>query len=687
MSELTLDDILGMSPTAKRPEPSDSGPKVTNPEATNPEARKSVLGDVIAGIASGAARVPAQVAGAPGDIDMLLQLPAYKASQQMLGLTEEEKAELRNLEILGSPVGRMVDEPVEAPRPLMPTSEQVMSGIESVVPAAETAFRYKPETASGRAAQTVTEFVGGGLPGLLTKTKKGIAALTGLGGLLAGAEEAGMGGAGVAAVTALPLVAQAFRGRGTAMEKYLGDIPLSDVSEAKGMSQRSKELGIPLTPFEVLDLEASAVGSDVARMAEAAPELRGILGAREQALPKVTDEVADLIADVIDDPALLASQIKSEGNAALRYGQKIKSDIAGQAGYEAAKIQKAPTNTLTQLMQRAGRRAADSSDPQALIKVAEDILGTKVRTQKGFRNTFAPKSIEAIDKKVAQYKQSPDYDIRSLANSIDEALLKNNPNIAAARKADMSAREDLVNSIGRDFMGTLEKELGPTQMKNLLFGEAVTTTTINKISNTLANQAKRTNGVDRFPEMARFLFDSKIAQNSQKGLRSGSEFVKSIRGQQGTALYKKYDTILENVAKSKGYLAPSDISAYKNSVNEIMDVLERTGSVNGFRSIPQATGEIAGKPGMRVATNDVNRVISVLEFISNRRNAMNQKALTKVLTSQDGVDELIKLAKSNRSERQRSDTIRNLIIAAREGVELGEGGEEVSQIESGLLGE
>jgi len=57
------------------------------------------------------------------------------------------------------------------------------------------------------------------------------------------------------------------------------------------------------------------------------------------------------------------------------------------------------------------------------------------------------------------------------------------------------------------------------------------------------------------------------------------------------------------------------------------------------------------------------------------------------LTSKDGVDELIKLAKSNKSERQRSDTIRNLIIAAREGVELEEGGEEVSQVESGLLGE
>ena len=679
MDEQTFRRILTLGSEKTEPEKTPKGKAVP--------ARKSVLGDVMAGTASGAARVLPQVVGAAGDIEMLLKLPAYKASQELMGLPEEQKAELRGLEILGSPVGRMVDEPVETPRPVMPTSEQVMSGIESVVPAAETAFRYEPETGAGRAAQTVTEFVGGGLPGLLTKTKKGIAALTGLGGLLAGAEEAGMGEAGAAAVTALPLAVQTFRGRPTAMERYLGDIPLGDVAEAKALRQRSKELGMPLTPFEVLDVEASVVGSDVARMAEAAPELRGILGAREQALPKVTDEVADIIADAIDDPALLASQIKSEGNAALRYGQKIKSDIAGQAGYEAAKIQKAPSNTLTQLMQRAGKRAADSSDPQAVTKAAEDILGTKVGTQKGFRNTFAPKSIEAIDKKVAQYKQSPDYDIRSLANSIDEALLKNNPNIVAARKADMSAREDLVSSIGRDFMGALETELGPTQMKNLLFGEAVTPTTIKKISNTLANQAKRTDGVDRFPEMARFLFDSKIAQSAQKGLRSGSDFVKSIRGQEGTALYKKYDTILENVAKSKGYLDPSEISAYKSSVNEIMDVLERTGSVNGFRSIPQATGELAGKPGIRMATNETNRAISILEFMSNRRNVLNQKALTKVLTSKDGVDELIKLAKSNKSERQRSDTIRNLIIAAREGVELEEGGEEVSQVESGLLGE
>lgn len=277
--------------------------------------------------------------------------------------------------------------------------------------------------------------------------------------------------------------------------------------------------------------------------------------------------------------------------------------------------------------------------------------------------------------------------MRQAIDLIDKAILKRSPGIEAGRAADMQARQDLLEILPASILSKInnQEKLGPSELKSLMVGNTATTNSINRLANILSQPNLKSGKADApkvslFPEVARHAFNTVIDQNAQKGLSAGSSFVAAIRGQEGTKLNKKYNTILDNVARAKN-LGPKETVAFKSGLNDVLDVLESTGSVEGFSKIPTAKTELDPSIGMRVATNQINRAISILEVLRLRKSVNNQKALAKVITSEDGISELVKLGKQARDVRQASSALRTLIIAAREGTQSEE------DINSGLLGQ
>lgn len=702
MSELKLSDILSVSPASRKmtlteppkveeaPEPdAPERPAYEDPESISAfrEGAKSGLSGITKGLTG--------IFGFGGDVSELASIPTRAGLERLQAMPAEEKEKYKDLQVMGVSAQDLFKAEPKID-PLLPTSEEVFSGIGKVAKPVEEFIRYQPKTEESRMIKTAGEFLGGSP----TKKARTIMGLLGLGGTVGALEEAGMEEAALATALLAPSVGTAMKSGMTDLEKFVDQVPTQDLTKAREMQQKAQELGMPLTPFEAIGGRGTAVAEGLQNYPEVASELYGLLDVRQQKMPEVTEQVKDIIANVVDDPDALSKGVTQEIKDAVSYNYKLKSKIAGEAGYDAAKLDIVPAETLKQVYQRLEKAKGIANSPEEadVLKRAMMVLGTAEKGKKQ-NVVFADKSAESLDKALGIMKDVKDksFALRKAIDLIDESVLSTNKNIVAGRKADMQARENLIKVIPDTMLQKIEKQnnVTATDIDMSMRGPTATPNSINRIANILNQPStKKISGekttvgqpefVDGdvkptkqslFPEVARFTFKQAIDANAQKGLSSGSDFVKSIRGQSGTSLNKNYNAIVDNVARSKG-LNQSETASFKKGLDDVLDVLERTGSVDGFSKLPTATRELDPRFSMRLATNEFNRAISFLELIRLRKSVNNQKALAKVITSDDGISELIKIGRQARDVRRNISGLRTLIIAARE-----------TEESNGLLGE
>ena len=642
------------------------------------EATTSTAEDLAKSAGSGVGRGITSLFGMGGDIETLVEA----GLRDLQASTEAEKDKIRDINIFGVTGQDVLDAKLRKEgETLFPTTEQVFSGIGAVSPAAEQGLRYQPKTSAGEAAQVAGEFVGGavgGMPSAVVKAKKMLAGMGLLGGTVGTLEEMGQAEAGTLLGVAVPLVTAALTGRPMGAEKLARRATGEDAAVAKGLMAAAKEQGMPLTTFEALGVEGVPVAQQIASSPSAAKDVRGLLQQRAETMPEALMQVSKEVFENVD-PQTVNRTVDEVVTASMNRAKTTGSAIAGEAGYNAAKKDILDADTARDVYKRADKamKSTDSTlDPDQKKKLRAQlrtILGMSV--SKG-KLVIKDKNILAVDKAYKAKLGELDFsnpEARNILKMVDEEILSKNPNIASGRAAYKQYESDVMKDMGQAFeekitVGLNEGKLSRKNVDDLVSGDPATPQSVSKVANYL-NLAKGQGDTaeDLFPQVVAHMIRTKAVKfDSSNPLSAGKKFAMNLRGNKGSNKRAVFNTSLDEVARSYGKTA-DETAAFKKAVNDRLDILEKTGDVPGFQSMP-TDDAIAAFKVPKPAINKYNRALQAAEMVMDARYQRNIDALSKAMTSEKGVDILIKLGRRPQ-DRALKASFQSLVAGIRQNVE------------------
>ena len=645
-------------------------------------------GDVAKSGGSGLFKGIVGTLGVPGSIEQLLKQLAYSASQKSYALPESEKAQLRDLEILGSPVGAMVDKPPVKPTQVLPTYSDVISGAASMLPESlKPALTYEPKTAPGRIAGLAGEFTGGALfPGSLTKSVlKNVLPYTAVGATAGTIDEVapGYGGPAGIALTIPVALAQARKGRAT---KILEDIK-SARPEALALQAAGREVGVPLSAAETLGSEkVKTLAAQAAKQPSAARILDPMIEARATQVPAAQAGLLSDIAPATTDPRAVAREAQTAASAEMAAVKEQRKAVTSPL-YEAAGKKVVTETSIKELISLA-REAKKGVSPGGPTSKAIDTFisristPTKAKKPKGLRSVKTESSVSQPSRKPVvevdrlesarkEFTQKLQLDPAQnseamlseakgviggkLNKKLDEILIKV-PELRTARETHQEITENIVNVVGDSGVAAMAK----ANIKPGKAADIISPASKENRPNTIAKVADSINKQDEtvFPKLARYWLENTVFK-TPRDANIGVVFEKAARGEGIQA--QNFDAMIAGVAKAKGQNPKSVVTA----VNKVMDVLKATGETQALRTPSGATVPVKAEGGL------LSRgVLGITETISNKITNMGAKKFYKqfaeAMVSDDSIEALERLARTDATRDQYAAFLNALIVPARD---------------------
>jgi len=626
------------------------------PETTGELQDVSTAKDVAAGLGSGVVRGVVSLPGVPGSLEELLKAGGYSSWKQLSALPETEKAKLRGLEILGSPVGTMVDQPPQKPTQMLPTVQDVISATAGVLPeAAKPALTYKPKTAAGRIAQTTGEFTGGALfPGRLTRNIiKNIAPWTAIGAVSGAGEElvpgaGGLLGIGLGVPTA---ILQARRGKAA---KLLGATEAAG-TESRALQASGKKVGVPLTAAETIkDPRIKSFAEQAAKQPAAAERMRSFIEAREKQIPAAIERGLLEVDQPIKSPLEVSRKAAESAQKAIESARGNRTEAATKL-YDVAKTQSVEPSAIQQIVAKAeelkvNRSPAVQKEIDDYVKQLFDKDGNPITNLGALDDIYATtrdaSKIVVTDKtKAGAIKASStiyklNRELRAVTNNASDEL-------AAARNIFESETEKLKSLVGDTGVDSISKSgSNPSAVVSAISGSKARASTIESVANQLNKQDKTV-----FPKVARYYFEEASSQAIRgEPAKGGFRFERSVRG--SPLKKQRFDAIIAGVAKAKGKNVENSVKA----ANKLMDVLEATGQAKGLLT---PSGAVSA-PGTKFG-GIIERIISKFERATD---AKFYNKFAEALVSDDSIKELERLARTNASREKMAAFLNTLIQPA-----------------------
>jgi hypothetical protein len=624
----------------------------------------SAVGDVPKSVGSGFLKGLVGIPGVPGSIEEILKNLAYSSSQKAYALPESEKAQVRDLEILGSPVGAMVDKPPVKPTQYLPTYSDVISGAASMLPESlKPALTYEPKTAPGRIAGIAGEFTGGALfPGSLTKNVlKNVLPYTAVGATAGTIEEVapGYGGPAGMALTVPVALVQARKGRAT---KILEDIK-SAGPEALALQTAGKEVGVPLSAAETLGSEqVKTLAEQAAKQPSAARILDPMIEARATQVPEAIERGLLEVSTPIKAPLEVSRQASKTAEKAVKEAKKVRSD-AVDALYKRAKTQNIEPSSIQQIVAKAeelkaNRSPAVQKEIDDYIKQLFDKDGNPITNLGALDDIYATTRDAQFIPVTTRADAGPAKasDAVTKINKELKAVTNVNDDLRAAREIFEAESETLATKVGDTGVESIAKAgSNPTAVISAISGPKARAGTIKSVADQLNKQDKTV-----FPKVARYYFEEASSKAlKDKPVERAFRFVDSVRG---TKLKKQnFDAIISGVARAKGKNEERVVRA----ANKLMDVLKATEETKALRTPSGATEPVKAEGGL------LSRgALGITETISNKIRNMGAKRFYKqfaeAMVADDSIKALEKLARTNATRDQYAAFLNTLIVPARD---------------------
>ena len=629
------------------------------PSINDSEAQDvSVTGDVAKSGGSGLFKGIVGTLGVPGSIEQLLKQLAYSSSQKAYALPESEKAQVRDLEILGSPVGAMVDKPPVKPTQVLPTYSDVISGAASMLPEQlKPALTYKPKTAPGRIAGLAGEFTGGALfPGSLTRSVlKNVLPYTAVGGAAGTVEEVapGYGGPAGLALTVPVALAQAKRGKASQMLKAIDTAG----SEAKALQAASRRAGVPLTAAETIsDPKIASFAEEASKQPVAAETMRPFVEARADKVPAAIERGLLEVDQPIKSPLEVSRKSAEAAQKAIESARGNRTEAVTKL-YDVAKTQSVEPSAIQQIVAKAeelkvNRSPAVQKEIDDYVKQLFDKDGNPITNLGALDDIYATtrdaSKIVVTDKtKAGAIKASSTIsklngELRTVTNNASDEL-------AAARNIFETKSEELKSLVGDSGIDSISKSgSNPSAIVSAISGSKARASTIESVANQLNKQDKTV-----FPKVARYYFEEASSQAIRgEPAKGGFRFAKSVRG--SPLKQERFDAIIAGVAKAKGKNVKNSVTA----ANKLMDILEATGQAKGLLT---PSGAVSA-PGTKFG-GIIERIISKFERATD---AKFYNKFAEAMVSDDSINALEKLARTDATRDQYAAFLNTLIASTRD---------------------
>ena len=602
--------------------------------------------------------------GVPGSIEEILKNLAYSSSQKAYALPESEKAQVRGLEILGSPVGAMVDKPPVKPTQYLPTYSDVISGAASMLPESlKPALTYEPKTPYGRIARTAGEFTGGALipSGLTSRALKAAAPYSVVGALAGAAEEVepGYGGILGMGLTVPVAVMQAKKGRAT---KILEDIK-SARPEALALQAAGREAGVPLSAAETLGSEqVKTLAEQAAKQPSASRILDPMIKARATQVPEAIERGLLEVSAPIEAPLGVSRQAAKAAEKAVSEARGVRSE-AVDALYKRAKTQDIEPSSIQQVVAKAeelkaNRSPAIQKEIDDYIKQLFDKDGNPITNLGALDDIYATTRDAQFIPVTTKADAGPAKASGAVAKINNElkAVTNANPDLKAARELFEAESEKLAVKVGDTGVKSIAKAgSNPDAVVSAISGPKARAETIKSVADQLNKQDKTV-----FPKVAKYYLEEASSKAlKDKPVEGAFKFVDSVRG---TKLKKqRFDAIIAGVARAKGKNEERVVKA----ANNLMDVLKATGETKALRTPSGATEPVKAEGGL------LSRgPLGITETISNKIRNMGAKRFYKqfaeAMVADDSIKALEKLARTNATRDQYAAFLNTLIVPARD---------------------
>jgi len=513
------------------------------------------------------------------------------------------------------------DRPVQ----VFPTSKDIRTGVEALIPGLEELGRYKPQTSVGGFLQSITEFA---TPGLLGKTpaaqRLGVQLGAGGGAVYEGVEQA-TGSPGAASATSIPAMITAGILAGPTQaarlaERTLKDIDPKTLKDAINLEEAARVSGIKLLPGETIDDPmAIQLIEDILKTDEGSAYIYNSVKNRPDMVEALINKQAGQIADMPESQRAVFDMIEGVAKETIQSAKAVRASKSQKAGYGVSNNEFLDPNQVLDVIENIDNIIRTQTSPNSpnrakLLQIRKQLIEreTKVKGQK--EKVIIPvTNINKLDSTFKQYRDDVSSanknlviggerfiakDLRGkLFNSDQTGILDDlnfqlntNPNYKAANEKYSEITKTLVNIVERNVLELSKKGLNLNKIENFVFNPQ--TVKVQDINTTLGTLSKT--DPEAVKQIANLYFRNAINKSSKikkkgKDLGQGFELVKNVFNTPQQR--KNFLAVLDNVADANN-VSRKD---FKIGFENMFDILERTARVSNINKPGFDVKGIAGQ--------------------------------------------------------------------------------------------
>lgn len=552
-----------------------------------PLTKRQQATDILKSVESGSYKGASYIPGIAGDIEQLGQtfLPEWMTKP-----------------IIGG------DRPVQ----VFPTSKDIRSGAEAIIPGLKSVGEYQPKTRAGRYGQTALEFAAPGVAGK-TKAVRKLGTRLGLGGglLYEGVEQA-TGSPGVASSVTIPamITAGILAGPSKAAklaERALKDVPESELLKGINLEEAARVSGIKLLPGETIDDKMVAqLVEDILKTDRGSAYIYEAIRNRPNEVKTILNKKADEIANMPESQRAVFKMIEDTAKTTINKAKTKRTSESQKAGYKVSNDESLSPNQVLDVIDNIDNIIKTQTSPNSpnrakLLQIRKQLIEkeTKVKGQK--EKVITPvTNINKLDSTFKQYRDAVNNSNKDLVvggeRFIEKDLrgklfnndgtgvlddlnfqLNTNPNYSAANKKYSELTEALVSVVEKNILPLSKKGLNLQKIESFIFNPK--SANVDDINATLKILNKT--DPEAVKQIANVYFRNAINQTfkTTKGGQDFTQGFKLVEKVIGTGQQRKnFLAVLDNVADANN-VSRKD---FKVGFENMLDVLERTGRISNL---------------------------------------------------------------------------------------------------------
>ena len=576
-------------------------------EALPPLTKRQQAADILKSAGSGVYKGASYVPGIGGDLTQLgnMLLPNF----------------------MTRPIASYFDETIskEPQKGILPTSKDIRTGVEALIPGLEELGRYQSQTSVGGFLQSIPEFA---IPGFLGKTqaaqKLGVQLGAGGGAVYEGVEQATGSPAAATGVTAPAMIAASFLAGPTQAaklaERTLKDIDPKTLKDAINLEEAARVSGIKLLPGETIDDPmAIQLIEDILKTDEGSAYIYNSVKNRPDMVEALINKQAGQIANMPESQRAVFDMIEGVAKETIQSAKAVRASKSQKAGYGVSNNEFLDPNQVLDVIDNIDNIIRTQTSPNSpnrakLLQIRKQLIEKETKAKGKKEKVIIPvTNINKLDSTFKQYRDDVSSanknlviggerfiakDLRGkLFNSDQTGILDDlnfqlntNPNYKAANEKYSEITKTLVNIVERNILELSKKGLNLNKIENFVFNPQ--TVNVKDINTTLGTLSKT--DPEAVKQIANVYFRNAINKSSKikkkgKDLGQGFELVKNVFNTPQQR--KNFLAVLDHVADANN-VSRKD---FKIGFENMFDILERTARVSNINKPGFDVKGIAGQ--------------------------------------------------------------------------------------------